>query len=162
MSRAAAAACVVALALAACAHGIEEGTLGEPALVASGAGGAASEPLGGSAGMGGASGSAAVSETSGSGPGPAGSGGALPVAGAGTSAGGASAGAGGSGGASGAGGAAGKAGAGGTGGGAPLLGPDITASGTPIAFMLTPTGGGNHDIEVLRDNDMPPLDSMDS
>src|SRR5277367_994418 len=30
-------------------------------------------------------------------------------------------------------------------------GPDLTASATIIALITNPTGGGNHDVEVIRD-----------
>jgi hypothetical protein len=34
---------------------------------------------------------------------------------------------------------------------------DITAQGVPIALITNPTGGGNHDIEVIRDGLTPPV-----
>lgn len=56
--------------------------------------------------------------------------------------------------------AGGSPGEGGVGGvAAPVLGPDITAAGTPIALVTDPTGAGRHDLEVLRDGDMPPVGS---
>jgi hypothetical protein len=36
---------------------------------------------------------------------------------------------------------------------------DITAQGTPIALITNPTGGGNYDIEVIRDGITPPVGS---
>jgi len=43
-----------------------------------------------------------------------------------------------------------------------VVGADITSAGTLIASVTDPTGGGNHDLEVLRDGDMPPVGSEDS
>jgi endoglucanase len=39
---------------------------------------------------------------------------------------------------------------------------DITALGTPIAMVMTPTGGGNHNIEVIRDGVTPPPGSANA
>ena len=36
---------------------------------------------------------------------------------------------------------------------------DITSQGTPIALITSPTGQGNHDIEVIRDGNTPPVGS---
>jgi len=38
---------------------------------------------------------------------------------------------------------------------------DITGSGTPIALITNPSGNGNPNIEVIRDNIFPPLNSSD-
>ena len=38
---------------------------------------------------------------------------------------------------------------------------DITAQGIPVALITTPTGEGNHDIEVMRDGVTPPVGSTD-
>jgi hypothetical protein len=37
--------------------------------------------------------------------------------------------------------------------------PDLTETGTPIALVTQPTGGGNYDINVIRDGVFPPLGS---
>ena len=39
---------------------------------------------------------------------------------------------------------------------------DLTMTATIIARVTAPTGGGNHDIEVIRDGDRPPAGSWDS
>jgi hypothetical protein len=41
-------------------------------------------------------------------------------------------------------------------------GTDLTPSATIIALITNPTGGGNHDIEVIRDGVYPPVGSNDS
>lgn len=41
-------------------------------------------------------------------------------------------------------------------------GVDITSAGVPIAFITTPTGGGNPSLEVLRNGAFPPLGSANS
>jgi hypothetical protein len=43
-----------------------------------------------------------------------------------------------------------------------VIGPDITAMGTIVAFMPTPIGGGNKNLEVIRDGVTPPVNSTDS
>ncbi len=39
---------------------------------------------------------------------------------------------------------------------------DLTAAGTIIAAVPAPTGGGNHNLEVIRDGDEPPVGTSDS
>ncbi len=39
---------------------------------------------------------------------------------------------------------------------------DVTKTGIIIARVTAPTGGGNHNLEVIRDGDMPPVGSVDS
>lgn len=39
---------------------------------------------------------------------------------------------------------------------------DITASGTPIATIMQPTGGGNHDISIIKDGVTPTVGHQDS
>lgn len=43
-----------------------------------------------------------------------------------------------------------------------VSGADLTASGTIVALITSPTGGGNHNLEVIRDNVFPPQGSTDS
>jgi hypothetical protein len=43
-----------------------------------------------------------------------------------------------------------------------VIGPDITAMGTIVAFVPMPTGGGNKNLEVIRDGVFPPVNSTDS
>jgi hypothetical protein len=45
---------------------------------------------------------------------------------------------------------------------ASVVGPDINASGTIVAFVPAPIGGGNKNLEVIRDGVTPPVGSMDS
>ncbi len=40
--------------------------------------------------------------------------------------------------------------------------PNLTQTGTIIAKITAPTGGGNHNPEVIRDGDMPPIGNTDS
>lgn len=40
--------------------------------------------------------------------------------------------------------------------------PNLTQTGTIIARIMTPTGGGNHNPAVIRDGDEPPVGSTDS
>ncbi len=171
MVHAVAACSLAALALVACAHGVEERSVGELSTAGAGTGGTTDESKAGGAGLGGG----VAAETGGTTPMSAGAGGTTagaggtsaglggaPAGGSGGSGGGGGAGGGGAGGGGGGAATAGAAGMAGSGGGAPVLGPDITASGTPVAFMMTPSGGGNRDLEVLRDNDLPPVDSADA
>jgi hypothetical protein len=44
----------------------------------------------------------------------------------------------------------------------PLPVTDLTMSGTIIARVTAPTGGGNHNLEVIRDGDRPPAGNWDS
>jgi hypothetical protein len=44
----------------------------------------------------------------------------------------------------------------------PPVETDVTTSGTPIASVMNPTGGGNHDIGVIRDGVFPPVGSQNS
>jgi hypothetical protein len=44
----------------------------------------------------------------------------------------------------------------------PTPGPDITASGTAIALVTSPAGGGNHSLSVISDGVFPPVGSTDS
>ncbi len=39
---------------------------------------------------------------------------------------------------------------------------NLTQTGTIIASVTAPTGGGNHNIQIIRDGDMPPVGSTDS
>ena len=39
--------------------------------------------------------------------------------------------------------------------------PNLTQTGTIIAKITAPTGGGNHNLEVIRDGDMPPVGTND-
>ncbi len=43
-----------------------------------------------------------------------------------------------------------------------VTGPDLTASGTAIALITVPTGGGNHSIGVIHDGVFPPVGSTNS
>jgi hypothetical protein len=145
------------------------GDCSDGALCAGGATGA-----GGAAGMGGSVDAGGVTTSAGAAT-ASGAGAMLPPAG-GAAAGGVSGAAGaagmaglGAGSGSGGGGGAGSAGGGGKGGaagaagaGQPVLGDDITDSATPIALITMPTGGGNHDLEVLRDDDRPPVGNNES
>ncbi len=137
------------------------GVCGDGALCAGGAAGVSGDTGGGGAGIGaGAPSSAGVAVMAGSGALPPASGGAVAAGAAGTAS---TAGNGGGGGVSGSAGASGNAGAGGGGGAAqPALGDDITASAIPIALITMPTGGGNQDLEVLRDDDRPPVGNDES
>lgn len=40
--------------------------------------------------------------------------------------------------------------------------PNLTQTGTIIARVMAPTGGGNHNLEVIRDGDLPPVGTTDS
>jgi len=40
--------------------------------------------------------------------------------------------------------------------------PNLTQTGTIIARITSPTGGGNHNLEVIRDGDKPPVGTTDS
>ncbi len=60
-----------------------------------------------------------------------------------------------------------SSGAGGSGSGATFTikqapAPNLTQTGTVIARILNPTGGGNHNPEIIRDGDMPPVGNGDS
>ena len=39
---------------------------------------------------------------------------------------------------------------------------DVTVAGTPICSVMVPAGGGNHDIEVIRDGRIPAVGNQDS